>query len=224
MPEFPIDVLELPEKGSDPGATANTGKVYTKDVAGVTQLFYQASDGSVAQGTPVLPNPGSIAFSDRTILFTAGPGGTIPSGSANTPVNIFSSGGDEASLAANSTYMFSAHIILTNSPATTVLSMLFAGTATYSSFEYSFRHWTATTGSEYGVVNTPSVVACFSAGRSTPYILTFDGTLRTSSAGTFIPQIQLSPSVASNTVVRAGSFMELIYLGSDTYISQGGWG
>lgn len=50
--EFPIEVVSYPEQAGDPPATANRGKTYTKDVATVTQLFYQASDGTVYQVTP----------------------------------------------------------------------------------------------------------------------------------------------------------------------------
>lgn len=43
--------LEMAESVGDPGATANVGKLYTKDVAGVAQLFFQRDDASVAQIT-----------------------------------------------------------------------------------------------------------------------------------------------------------------------------
>ena len=44
--------LDLQELAGDPGATANAGKLYTKDVSTVTELFFQASDGTVTQITP----------------------------------------------------------------------------------------------------------------------------------------------------------------------------
>jgi len=43
----------ITERVGDPGATANAGKVYTKDVAGTTELFYQDSAGNVRQITPL---------------------------------------------------------------------------------------------------------------------------------------------------------------------------
>ena len=42
----------LAEQSGDPGATANQGKLYTKDDGGVTELFYQDSGGTVTQLTP----------------------------------------------------------------------------------------------------------------------------------------------------------------------------
>lgn len=58
MPELPIDVVRFPERVGDPGATANSGKQYTKDAAGVTQLYYQDSSGTVHTLTPT---PGANA-------------------------------------------------------------------------------------------------------------------------------------------------------------------
>lgn len=58
MPELPIDVVRFPERVGDPGATANSGKQYTKDAAGVTQLYYQDSSGTVHV---ITPSPGANA-------------------------------------------------------------------------------------------------------------------------------------------------------------------
>jgi hypothetical protein len=43
--------IELGERAGDPAAIANVGQVYTKDVAGVTQLFFQRDNGTVVQLT-----------------------------------------------------------------------------------------------------------------------------------------------------------------------------
>lgn len=48
---FLSDHIEISEIVADPGATANVGKLYTKDVAGVTELFFQRDDASVVQLT-----------------------------------------------------------------------------------------------------------------------------------------------------------------------------
>lgn len=48
--------FEMSERGSDPATAANIGAVYTKDVAGSTQLFYRSdSSGTVTQLTGVAP-------------------------------------------------------------------------------------------------------------------------------------------------------------------------
>lgn len=56
--------LSMTERVGDPGATANRGKAYTKDVATITELFYQDSAGNVVQIT-----------SGGSVLATASPGG-----------------------------------------------------------------------------------------------------------------------------------------------------
>lgn len=43
--------VTLQEQGADPGTVANEGFVYTKDVGGVTELFYKDSAGTVKQLT-----------------------------------------------------------------------------------------------------------------------------------------------------------------------------
>lgn len=47
------DVQIITERTGDPAALANNGKLYTKDMAAITQLFYRASDGTISQLTPV---------------------------------------------------------------------------------------------------------------------------------------------------------------------------
>ena len=55
MATFPIEIATLLEQAGDPLAAANTGKLYSKEQAGVTHLFYRADDGAVYQITPTPP-------------------------------------------------------------------------------------------------------------------------------------------------------------------------
>lgn len=219
MPEFPTSVIKLVERGGDPGAVADKGKVYTKNVGGVTQLFYEASNGAVVQAAPVLPGAGTIAFSQQTTLFTLGPGNTVP---AATLTNVFTTPRDEATLAANSTYHFTANYIFTNSPTASSFTIQFGGTATFATFEYIWDSW-ANAGREYGFSQVATALSMYSNTRSTPYIITLEGTIRTINAGTVIPQITMTAGAATATIV-AGSYFEIVYLGPDTFVSQGGWG
>ncbi len=45
-------VVTIPERAAAPAAVSNFGKVYVKDVAGVSQLFYLADDSTESQITP----------------------------------------------------------------------------------------------------------------------------------------------------------------------------
>jgi len=47
------ELLRLLKLAADPGGTAGEVQIYPKDVAGVTQLFAQAGDGTVSQLTPL---------------------------------------------------------------------------------------------------------------------------------------------------------------------------
>ena len=57
MPKFPINIAQFPEEAGDPAAVANNAQVYSKDVAGITQLFCEVSDGTVYQLTPPVNAP-----------------------------------------------------------------------------------------------------------------------------------------------------------------------
>jgi hypothetical protein len=45
------DVLKLPEQAGDPTAVSDDGYVYSKDAAGITELFYMDDAGTVTQMT-----------------------------------------------------------------------------------------------------------------------------------------------------------------------------
>jgi len=74
------DRLLLPERAGDPAAMADAGLMYAKDAAGVTQLFYRASDGTVHQVTPppaaggdfdvLKSSPGGVLIGNSTGEFT----------------------------------------------------------------------------------------------------------------------------------------------------------
>ena len=70
------ELLVLFERIGNPPSITDAGQIYTKDVAGITQLFYEADDGTVTQMTPVvaalpniLPLP-EIAFVPPTLILT----------------------------------------------------------------------------------------------------------------------------------------------------------
>lgn len=47
-----LDYALLPKAASDPTPLAGSGKLYSKDVSGVVQLFYEADNGTITQLTP----------------------------------------------------------------------------------------------------------------------------------------------------------------------------
>jgi hypothetical protein len=61
-------VVTLIEQASDPGNLANTHLIYTKDVGGVTEIFYQSDSGNIQQIT----NNGKIQLLNNNNAFTKG--------------------------------------------------------------------------------------------------------------------------------------------------------
>ena len=70
------------ERAGDPGGTANQGKIYTKDVSTVTQLFYQDSAGVVTQLSAAATLQ-SAYVAGNTISVTTGEGAVQISDSAD---------------------------------------------------------------------------------------------------------------------------------------------
>lgn len=68
--------LYLDEQAGDPANVANKGILYTKDVAGVTQLFYEASDATVIALTPL--TGGSVTSVSGTANRITSTGGATP--------------------------------------------------------------------------------------------------------------------------------------------------
>lgn len=61
------------EETADPAAVVDSALVYSKDVAGLTQLFCRISDGTVYQLTPtVVDKAGIIAFGNNSLAAAAG--------------------------------------------------------------------------------------------------------------------------------------------------------
>lgn len=90
MSEFPVDVVAALTRLTAPGATAGRGKFYASDVAGITQGFFQAGDGTLTQISPPLGVAGQFlklinAVTGETAWFAGigtgdvtGPGASVP--------------------------------------------------------------------------------------------------------------------------------------------------
>jgi hypothetical protein len=76
--------VRLDEQASGPGGSANTGAVYTKDVSGVTELFYQDSAGTEEQISKAASGDATATVINKTA------GENIAAGA---PVNLYNNGG-----------------------------------------------------------------------------------------------------------------------------------
>jgi hypothetical protein len=78
--------IRMTERAGDPTAVANTGFIYTKDLAGVTELYYRDSAGNVRQLTPPAGGGSLDAAYDggRSITVDAGAVELVRGGAAET--------------------------------------------------------------------------------------------------------------------------------------------
>lgn len=94
-------VLELLERGADPGVVAGVSQVYGKDDAGTSQLFEQDGGGTVRQITPTPSKDYIFAFSEvsqawnvvnQAAMFATAPASSGITFSAGTNFNNLQSG------------------------------------------------------------------------------------------------------------------------------------
>ena len=152
--------------------------------------------------------------------------------------NIFAAAQDTVTLAANTTYYMRGRLYMnrTSSYANNAnTALLFGGTAVISGIAYhTFASATSVadgspssgTTTHTNFVSVATAVNVFTAVISPSNHrrdLFFEGFVRITTGGTFIPQIQFSAALGGTTDLRIGSFLELVPVGSDTFVQQGGW-
>lgn len=111
------------------------------------------------------------------------------------------------------------------------ISLLFGGTATITSMVYSVRtrdgasSFTAIVAGGTSFVTTAGAFLIHTpAGNGLQnMILDLDGIITVSTAGTIIPQYQLSAAPGVGVVVQAGSFAEITEIGADTFTNDPAW-
>lgn len=237
MAELPTDVLTFNERVSDPGATASAGKYYTKDVAGVTRWFYQDSAGVVSQlAAGLVPATNSVDYRHLTSLLVKGSANVL---AATTSMqSVFDAANDTISLPANTTYKLRALYAFQNAPNTSLLRLGFSGgTIGVGPPGDALLNATAVTGytNTVNTANAASRATLFFDSTANTWIVwdnvsvsfkwaQITGKLRTVSAGTFVPQIQMTNTLSTPTVLKM-SYLELIPVGGSTFesVGQGGW-
>ncbi len=237
MTDFPVDVLSFEERASDPGATAGSGKYYTKDVSGVTRWFYRASDGTVIQlANGFTPPANSVQYQHLTNLTVRGPKTLAISTSLQS---VFDASNDTINLSANTTYKIKGLYSMSSAANTGKINIGFSGgTIGVGSPGDAIIEMAAVT-----TIN-PTINTTLGSGRpilfisgnaaneweifdniaSSFKIVKFDGKIRTVSSGTFVPQIKLlNPTISP--IIMNWSYLELIPVGGSTFEStgQGGW-
>jgi hypothetical protein len=150
--------------------------------------------------------------------------------------NWFPSGGTLTPEAAT-TYEFEGqlHVATTSTTTAHTISLLFGGTATLTSINYTAEAWhavvntTASTATA-AIVNLTTVnqatatVVTAASGTTSALVTTIKvrGIIRVNGAGTLIPQWSMSAARGAGTIL-ANTFFKLRKIGSNTVVNQGNW-
>lgn len=151
----------------------------------------------------------------------------------NSAQAVFGSSEDAITLPAATAYHFKALYYITRSAGTTshTTSVLFGGTATYTSIMYVIESTTttggptATTNSQQLVATaaTATVAATTSTSATENIVIKLEGIMRINASGTVIPQIQYSAAPGGAPTFKANSYFMLTPIGSNTVASVGNW-
>lgn len=224
MTDFAIDVARAAER-ADPSGTAGKVKVYTKDIAGITHAYAVDGSGAVQQLTPVTLPTGSTPYSALSNLLTVGPHTGLNQSAAQ---KVFDN--STITLIAGMKYKMRGHYTIDwgGTTAGMTMSLLFGGTATFTSFGYVVDNVRTTPAggliamSQLSVA-TAAATVCTTSSTTQLAMFRFEGFFTVNTGGTFIPQFQTNATPTQVPVVQASSYLELIPLGAG-FTSQGGWG
>lgn len=154
-------------------------------------------------------------------ILWAGPSTDFTLSAASGAQNVLPAAIDTFTLEANTTYLMEGQYILNTGATTHTTAMGFGGTATYQTggFEYVAFLWSAaantitTTQSTTHVTGVASKV--LNATSTAVYtIIKFSGVIRTSAAGTLIPQINFSANPTGTNLTKVGSYVKLTPIGA----------
>lgn len=148
-----------------------------------------------------------------------------------TVQSIFADANDRITLIAATAYLFELYLQITMGATTTTMALAFdAGTCTFTA---PFRYWSMgavnvadnATGTAQSTicVNTQAVTVVTATGTGAGKWIRARGMFRVNGGGTFVPQFKFSADPTGTILVKAGTFMTLTPVGSNTVVSVGNW-
>lgn len=151
----------------------------------------------------------------------------------NTAQPVFGTSQDAFTSPASMTYEFEALYYITRAAGSTshTTSVLFGGSATFTSILYTIESTTttgaptATTASQQLVaaVATATVAATTSTSTTENIVIKLKGIMRINGSGTIIPQFQYSAAPGGVPTVKANSYFKLTPMGDNTVTAYGPW-
>jgi microcystin-dependent protein len=146
---------------------------------------------------------------------------------------VFGSDEDTITLPPNTTYHFKALYYITRAAGSTshTTSVLFGGTATFTSIMYTIESTTttgapsATTASQQLVATAATAVVAATTSTSTTenIVIKLEGIMRIDDSGTVIPQFKYSAAPGGAPTIKANSYFMLTPLGAGDVASSGLW-
>ncbi len=212
-------------------ASANTGPLKMNKGTVVTTpeegLWEFDTNGNTPTFSPVASNRGVVNVTHFTAL-TADFTGT----NVNTAQPVFNATTNGTiTLPASTSYYMEAQYVITRAAGITshTLSILFGGTATFTSIMYVCDS-TSSTGDVitadskiYATVATATVVTAASIVATENIIIQLKGIVRINGAGTLIPQIKYDVAPGGAPTFLANSFIRLTPIGINTVSNVGNW-
>lgn len=136
---------------------------------------------------------------------------------------------DTLTVQASNSYFFDAIIEIEDMGAVSrTISLLFGGTATYTSIGYSIISWNgANNAGVVGQVTKFAAIATASAATAAATTaastIVLKGIMRINGAGTVIPQLQFDADPTGTILCKKNSFFKLYPFGADTAAAVGNW-
>lgn len=130
-------------------------------------------------------------------------------------------------IAANTTYFFEGVLNLTTGATTHTTGTLFGGTATIASIMYEAILSSAAANTmvapTHDGIDVATVIVLNATSTAVNTRIAVQGTVRFTTAGTFIPQFQFSANPTTTVTVKRNSFFRLWPIGDNTVTSVGTW-
>lgn len=144
---------------------------------------------------------------------------------ATSAVSVFTAAQDTFTAEADTTYLFWAYYSLTTGATSHTTSVLFGGTATFTSIAYSSQAVSAAaatlTAGQYLEVEAATAAVVTAASTAVRTKILLQGSMQINAAGTVIPQILFSADPTGTLSVNIGSYLLLVPVGSKTVVSSG---
>jgi hypothetical protein len=148
-------------------------------------------------------------------------------GTAGTGAQAWFPTAGGVTIVANTTYFFEGVHSLIAGATSTVVSNLFAGTATVSNILYEIIASSAANNTQVAPTHTTADVATAIAvgatGTGVNKRMAVQGAVRFTTAGTFIPQFQFSINPTGTITIKRNSFFRMWPIGDNTVTSVGTW-